>query len=66
MSDTPRTDALVDVTSPVGVRGAEMFSLCGELERALRRYGKHEADCLGDLSGRPCTCGLAAIIKGKP
>ena len=36
-----------------------------ELEAALEKansdlvyWGQHSANCLGDISGRPCTCGL--------
>lgn len=32
------------------------------LWEALKRYGRHEANCLGDVSGRPCSCGLRTAI----
>lgn len=33
-----------------------------ELLDAIKTYGKHQANCLGDLSGRSCTCGLDKAI----
>lgn len=32
---------------------------------ALHRYGRHEANCMGGISARPCTCGLRAILEAE-
>jgi len=32
------------------------------LREALRRYGRHDADCRGYLKGEHCYCGLSAAL----
>jgi hypothetical protein len=34
-----------------------------KLWNALSKYGKHGENCLGDVSGRKCTCGLAEALE---
>jgi hypothetical protein len=62
--DTPRTNALMDVTSPIGFKGQEMVNLARQLERELADMARiaFSSDPEEIAAARSSTRGIEALL----